>query len=488
MRIIVGNTICKIVIGGVDNNLDFDIYKELRKYLRIRPDDYSHSTAYRRHQWDGYRYFITAKGSFATGFLPNVTEFLTSLGVLIEIVDERGAIPRLQFPLNADLGIIDGERWEARDYQMEVVKKIDNIFTVQGKEVYFPRGILDCATNAGKNSMAALLVKNLSSEARVIFLVSSVLIYEQAVEFFSQSLGYDVGQVNSKNLDFKSFTVAMAKTLLNRAKEKMTVKMTLTQMQVLIVDESDEAGSKEYSKLIQMVGAPMRIFLSGTPLNAGKVNNMIAIGLSGKVLAKITNRELIDKGVSQNPVVKILLNPEKVLGTLSYETEKTNIVLESKARVNAIVGILEAHTEGAVLITFNNIVHGEFMFERLCNALPHETIELAHGGSKERKEILTRFKTGETRILLASMIMKKGANISNIRTLIQAQGGKSVITVKQVIGRAIRDDGINDSVNVYDFYDQGRIVSKHSRDRIRIYKKEGFDVELTYQNNRLKPI
>jgi len=38
-------------------------------------------------------------------------------------------------------------------------------------------------------------------------------------------------------------------------------------------------------------------------------------------------------------------------------------------------------------------------------------------------------------VLLSSMILKEGVNIPNIESLWMAQGGKSKITVKQLLGR-----------------------------------------------------
>ena len=53
MKIHVGNVKCKAVIGGKDNLLPVDLSKKLREYLRVRPDGYFHSPAFRRRVWDG---------------------------------------------------------------------------------------------------------------------------------------------------------------------------------------------------------------------------------------------------------------------------------------------------------------------------------------------------------------------------------------------------------------------------------------------------
>ena len=78
MKFIVENIKTTAVIGGRDNLLEIDLAKELREYLRVRPDGYSQSKAYGSHRWDGYRYFVSSKNEFLTGFLPLVLKHFHS--------------------------------------------------------------------------------------------------------------------------------------------------------------------------------------------------------------------------------------------------------------------------------------------------------------------------------------------------------------------------------------------------------------------------
>jgi len=186
MKLVVGNVETKVITGGKDNLLPFNIIDELRKYLRVKVDGYHYAMQSGR-RWDGWRYFITPSGKFATGFLPKVINYLEELGVKdIEIEDERGELPKLNPEIDNYIGNIHGEDWEARDYQVTMVSRLNNYITYGGnKKLYFPRGILDCATNAGKNSMAALIMNNLPKDESIIFMVSSTIIFKQALEFLS---------------------------------------------------------------------------------------------------------------------------------------------------------------------------------------------------------------------------------------------------------------------------------------------------------------
>lgn len=477
MRIIVGNVECKIVYGGADHLLDIDVEKTLREYLRVRPENYSRSMAYRKHRWDGYRYFVTKDLRFATGFLPMVSSYLMSLGFDLDVEDQRTNLPILKEDFDETIG-----EWTLRDYQKDMVLTIDHYIDVGGKKLYFPRGIWDAATNAGKTSAIAGLYNNVENPV-ALFLLSKQDAFKQMVDYFSTM--YSVGQVRSGYAKFTDFTVAMAKTLLNRIEKKdMSVLTALAKVNVLFVDETHEAGASDYSKLLQRIPAGMRVFVSGTPLdNADPVNNLITIGLSGSILYRITNKELIAKGVSLNPKINILLNPLEGKDMHdNYVDAYEDLVKFSEGRMKLIGDLVEKHSDKQILITFKEKDQGKFIYEQLVKRFPYLQNESAyiHGESPNRYSAVEAFKKNKMQVLIASMILKQSINIPNIEVLIMAHGGKSKITLKQFIGRAIRDDGKNSEVIVYDFYDEGKYVSSHSKTRLAQYRSEEFDIEYHY--------
>ena len=55
---------------------------------------------------------------------------------------------------------------------------------------------------------------------------------------------------------------------------------------------------------------------------------------------------------------------------------------------------------------------------------------------------------------------------------------KSEIATIQALGRALRVSDNKEEVYIYDFLDKEKYLSKHSRERIVHYKKEGHEVEI----------
>ena len=476
MKIIIGNVKCDVVIGGKDFLLGIDIIKEMRAYLRVKADGAYFSPAYKKGRWDGYQYFCTPKGSFATGFLPQVCNFLNDLGVPLDIEDKRTNLPEFINPLNPDIKV-----WELRDYQFDALKKGENYIEIQGQTIYFPRGIYKAATNAGKNSLIAALHLNLKN-SRTLMLIHNSEIYKQAVAFFSDIM--EVGRIDSKTYDLKGFNIAMYKSLFNKAKKSVNVKKDLAEITTLIVDETHRASSSEYAQLMTMIPAGARFLVSGTPLGSKKKSsNLVIIGMSGPVLFNLENEFLMDNNYSARPIIKVYENKiEDWHKSVDYKDEVSNVIKFSNIRLNVLSDYCSEFPDKQILISVEHKDHAEFILEGLLKDF--DKVEFVHGSDKSRASKIDSFKAGEVRILIATMILKEGVNIPNIDTLFLMHGGKSIITLKQLIGRVIRkqEEG-EEFVDVIDFYDHGKWTAKQSRDRIRIYKKEKFEIQYMYEAN-----
>ncbi len=76
MKILIENSISKLVIGGPDHLVDPKLMKNIRDYLSVDVPGAYHVQAYKKHLWDGKRYFCTPMGKVPTGMLPVLLGFL----------------------------------------------------------------------------------------------------------------------------------------------------------------------------------------------------------------------------------------------------------------------------------------------------------------------------------------------------------------------------------------------------------------------------
>ena len=101
-----------------------------------------------------------------------------------------------------------------------------------------------------------------------------------------------------------------------------------------------------------------------------------------------------------------------------------------------------------------------------------------------REEIREITEKESNAIIVASMgTFSTGINIKNLHNIIFASPTKSQIRVLQSIGRGLRISDNGKPTNVYDLTDdfswgkRENYTLKHGQERMKIYLREGFDVE-----------
>jgi hypothetical protein len=293
----------------MDNVQAPSLINDLRDYMSVPVPGAFYSMAYKKRQWDGKKYFITPKGKFATGFLPLIFRYLNEEypDLKVEIIDDRANPLKFQ---KATVTEVNGVSIEGKyEHQSRVVELFNHSLEFRGKEIFYPRGIVDAATNAGKTTIFAALYANIAGKnKRMLLVINRKKIFVQLVEYFS-TIYAEVGTINDKSYSISTVTIAMAQTLSNRLKSNPAVREDILQFNVLGVDESHYASSATYRNILKYcAGAYMRFFLSGTALDKPEViDNLINISSSGPKLGAISKVELMNKGISTPVSVKLYL-------------------------------------------------------------------------------------------------------------------------------------------------------------------------------------
>ncbi len=493
MRIYLDNKYCRLEIGGVDNLINFDLYSNLRSFLSVYGPGYEMSNKYQNQkhvclscsyevqttqpyfsclncgkkelessrEWDGKISFLKYGMKFRFGFIYMVIGFLQDAGYRIEIIDQRtNLIPEpTKFVENLEV-------WDLRPFMVEDMKFFlsNNLYGF-----YNPSGIYSAATNSGKNTF--LVSTFLTLNVKTLLLVHRKELFEQAYEFFTEC-GVEVSRFGRGKKELGFFTLAMVRTLKNASKS-LNIKKYLRSVKCLQVDESHRASAAEYKTVIDHMNPFSTLYVSGTPLAHDEdVDKMNILARVGTQIKKISNKFLIEKGYSQKVFYKFLEYEERMPEGIPY-LEEHDILKFSPSRMAALRKECEDNMGKQILIVVEHIDHGDFILENLED-LP-TIVEFVHGSDKNRAEKLQRFKDGYCNILISSLIVKEGLNIPAINIGILALGGKSTITVLQLIGRVLRNDGINDSCLWVDFKDQGKYLEEHTQVREEIYEKEGFE-------------
>ena len=434
-----------------DNQQEF---KAVRDYLSIKlPES---KLRHIKSNWDGVTNFVTKTGMFATGLLP-----LISSKFHVMVQDNR-SLPSPK-RICKSIGKYDFTNYKGSDYQYQAISKCVNNFNTG---VYFPRGIINAATNTGKTAIMAGIKE--SYQLPALMLIHDKDVYRQSVEFFSEF--FEVGEINSKKVDIKDFTVAMYKSLYNRS-SSINVKKYLSSVPILFVDECHKAGGKDYRALISKIDSPIRFFMSGTSLDRIEdTSNVYLIGMSGPKIVDISNQFLINLGVSMKPIVYIHDNNPGYL-LQNYHQEVEHIINRSPIKNQKIKEIVSDRKQ--TFISVRKIHHGEYLQDYLKGI--GLRVVFVSGESEFREEALRDLKTQEIDVVI-STVFRVGLNIPTLKKWINAMGGKSTIEMKQLMGRILRQDDSGETIEFHDFYDHGNSVEEHSKKRIKIYQNEGFEI------------
>jgi len=354
-----------------------------------------------------------------------------------------------------------------RDYQQEALDKC----------ISSGRGIIHHATGAGKTVVMAALLNNLRLNAIIIVPTLNLLI--QTTEEFKKFLGEDVvGMIGEGEFDPKLFTVATVQSLWSRIKkDDNDLKKVFKECQVLALDEAHHinvAGKDKiqntYFKIAQLLDCYYKFGLTATPGDEGTLERELLEAATGRILHFISSSELIKRGLLTRPIIQMYkITPPQRFS--DWQTAYKQNILRNTRRNALICRLAEDYASKgkSVLITVTRVEeHGGVLNDMIESAV----FMSGSTPSEERKKMLEDFGSKKRKILI-STVVNEGVNIPSMDVIIMAGGGKSSKQTVQRVGRALRTAQGKQVARIIDFYDaDSGILQRHSRARLRTYKKE----------------
>lgn len=455
---------------------------ELRELYKIKSPNAFWSPARRSGVWDGYvRYITEERGLVSTGLLPELIELMDKHEYEYELVDKRDKFKDLN-----EVTSIKGDK--LFEHQSIAVR---SVLDYRLQDVRFTRGIVWAATNAGKSYMMAAVIASFSSKRRSVILIDEVEVYTQMVADFKEFFPGEVGEIHKNKCELdKRIVLAMVPTLKLRIEKDLKVRTWTQTIDIIQGDECDKATSATWTKCLNNFwNAPVRVGYSGTAqLHKDPIKNRMIVAFFGPVIYRITNKELVTKGISTKPIFKIFMGSEQIRRKGDYKQEYDEAITYNIKRNKKIwrrvrKNISKKRLPIVVIYKFKN--HAK----ELLRLIPKDIREnysidyMDSGCSKgHRESAVQRFKEGKLDILLASYVLKRGKNLPLMNVIINASSGDSHTNILQLLGRLLRKDDSKKIVYLEDFFDKGAFyLQRHSKHRIRFYKEEGFEVRELYK-------
>lgn len=434
--------------------------------------------------WDGKVHFVSKYGRFKIGLLPRVYKKLKEYGLKVEIIDQRRGI------IIPKKVVTRVGKYKLRPEQIDALKAITG-YKVGG--IPFQVGVIDATVNFGKSLLMSALYYSFGKRLKTLLITNDSDWFNQSKEEFKDYVPDEKVTFiqGSKVEGWTGFNIGMVQSISRNIKKYQS---ELAQIDMVLVDEADLAGSKMYQTVLtHLYNTRVRLGLSGTIYMSGLkkdlLKNMNLESFFGLRMYEFRLADSIKAGYSTKTIVKLIdtapwykymKSGESTEGSYKeiYDRVITdNIygreVIHDRMRFNLKYGRLPA------LVVCKHIAHAENLYKYLKIMLDASLkIACVHVNTpdKQRRKIMQEFRAGNIDILVSTTIIARGKNFPKLRYMINAAGMNSQEKSIQFLGRLVRTFEGKDRVYLDDIQYQGNYLSRHSKRRARYYREEKLKV------------
>lgn len=472
-KLVLGNRFSQII-----PRLPQHLSRRLRKKFTVELEDEDTT-------WCGY----DAKASaIYTGLAPFFKNFCKKNNVNVEWVDRREKPKGQPFETN----------WTMREYQEPAVQKM----------VEVGRGSVSLATGAGKTPIILEAFARIGVKGVVIaptqiiwgqFVKTAVKMYlnedeelpedfddmptKEAWEWAQGKTRVDIGIAGQSTWKPGFLTICIAASL-NGSKRSREL---LKSIEFFACDETHHLAADSWFAAVMRSNAYYRFGGSGTVLRTDG-QDLKLFAPTGPIIHTITSSELIRLGWLAKPKIKMIRCDLHGMGDPRYWADyyRANVCYDIGRTCVArdlIIQSVHRNIKTLCLVAWDE--HARNILARIMlEERQYIDYIRADHGKKSIKEAISRFASGEIRVLLATPLLSEGYDLCSIDRLIRASAMQSFIKVTQETGRVLRIENppqVGVCTEVYDFYDLdgGGPLQEHSQARLEAWQsEEEFDVEV----------
>lgn len=446
---------------------DDDLRLELSELLSFQIAGAEHSASFKSGSWSGRSTLFTYdKAVFPAGLITLVISHLKQKGHQVSLI--RAPAPE---PLGEDELRIDTFGYtEEYDYQYRTVEQL-----VKHRAI-----IAQVATGGGKSRIGCLAVAKIKRPT--LFLTTRSVLMHQMKRAFDKSIDYRRAN-GEEGLD-KVFcgimgdsewklsphlNVAMVQTIMAKLKDPKTeaqMRKILEHFEFVILEEAHESSGEGYYTILNaMKNAVYRLALTATPfMREDEEANMRLMAVSGPIGIRVSEKELIDKGILATPQFKIVQvrPPEKVRKTSNWQLAYKYGIVESEIRNQIIVNEVDQAVKAGLsaMILIQRTEHGSILEAAIKKLGIRVKYIQGNSSQEQRQKALNELGSGKIDVLIGSTIMDVGVDVPSVGMVVLAGAGKAEVALRQRIGRGLRRKpaGMLNKAYILEFRDT---VNKH---------------------------
>lgn len=236
-----------------------------------------------------------------------------------------------------------------------------------------------------------------------------------------------------------------------------------------------------------MCNAYYRVGISGTPLDREDQRSVFAVAALGPQIYEVRAQTLIDEGRLARPIIHMVpvhqdfMEKDKfgLIKRWPWKKVYDEGIVRSLVRNRTLLAAV-SKAELPCMVFVKEIIHGKAFTKALQKRGVKADFVWGTSSLQQRQDAVRRLVRGDVEVLVSSVVFQEGVDIPELRSVVIASGGKSVIAALQRIGRGMRRADGKTTFEVWDVEDEGNPwLKRHAQARKRAYTREGYAVTST---------
>lgn len=353
--------------------------------------------------------------------------------------------------------------------------------------------VAQCATGSGKSRIATIAIARI--QRPTLFLTTRQVLMHQMRRAWEKSIAYRIKH-GEKHLvgtkvgvmgddEFsprKMLNVGMVQTINARLNDRdpavrERMREILAMFELVILEEAHEASGNGYFSIMNLcTNAAYRLALTATPfMKSDEEANIRLMAVSGPIAIRVSELDLIERGILARPYFKFLDAPHSSLVRRGsgYPRAVQYGIVENEWRNRLICKEAKRFTELGLttMILIQRKEHGKLLNEQLLTAGIRSRFIFGETTQAQRELALAQLERHEIDTLIGSTILDVGVDVPAVGALINGGGGKAEVALRQRIGRCLRKKpkGQPNVAYIVDFHDGcNKHLETHSLTRKQI--------------------
>jgi len=342
------------------------------------------------------------------------------------------------------------------------------------------QGLVMASPGFGKTTVGLYAACKL--QQKTLILIDKTELAKQWIDRAKEQFDLELGLIGDKQWEEKDITIATLQTLRSR-EEELDAENFWDNWGAVFYDESHHASSDTYYRIINKFPAKYRIGLSATK-GKSKAKEKISEFVFGKVIFEDKTNNLKPIIYKVNTEFFFDYQPTSKQGnrvTRNNYQKLINALIEDKDRNALIAKNIANDPKSCHLVISRRLQHLEDLMELTIElGFDRSRCFMLTGKESSDERLRVAKKGNEGAIAIFSTVADEGLDIPRLDRIHLVFPSKNHETIRQQVGRGLRNHPDKKETFVYDYVDQKIGVSKNQwRNRMyKYYKKNDFPIEV----------